>query len=284
MLWLKVTCLFIFRLSSRPLEDELFAVVSEPKRPVLESPISRQAANTSVTSKETYSRSDRVPAATSQAPVGSAADLFGRAEGWSDRVSHAVQEEPRSRKRKGMEVEIQMDELESIMSEDMDYFDEPPSGNQDQQAQLIMHSSTEQKRGLSTVEASSKRQRVHREENGASKRPQAGLEKESGSHKKHSQKSEQPIVSIKTEQVDPSEYKTAYHESSKPPEASSASKSENIEPFEDDEASFIEVRLSVCLPSFVHPVIQRQKCRVKLPQHTRLFHLSVVYSVIFQHY
>lgn len=245
-----------FLLSLRPLEDELFAVMSEPKRPVLESSISIQAPNTSVTSKETYSRSDRVPAATSQAPVGSAADLFvGRAGGLSDRVSHAAQEEPRSRKRKGMEAEIQMDELESIMSEDMDYFDEPSSGNQDHKAQLIMHSSTEQKQGLNTVEASSKRQRVHLEENGANKRPHVGLEKESGSHKKHSQKSEQHIVSIKTEQVHPSEYRTTYRESSKP-----ASTSENIEPFEDDDASFIEVRLSVCQP-FVHPVLQRKQIK-----------------------
>lgn len=269
--WLKVYSYpsLCFLLSSRPLEDELFTVMSEPKRPVLESSISIQAPHTSVTSKGTYSRSDRVPAATSQIPVGSADDLFvGRAEGQSDRVSHAVQEEPQSRKRKGMEADIQMDELESIMSEDMDYFDEPPSGNQGQQAQLLMHSSTEQKRGLNTVEASSKRQRIHLEGNGANKRPQAGLEKESGSYKKHSQKSEPHIVSIKTEQVHPSEYKTTYHESSKPPEVSSASTSENIETFEDDEASFIEVRLSLCQCSFVHPVIQRKKSRIKLPQHT----------------
>lgn len=206
--------------------------MSEPKRPVLESSLSVQAPNT--------------PAATSLTPMGSAADLFvGRSE--ADRVSHAVQEEPQSRKRKEMEAEIQIDELESIMSEDMDCFDE----------QSITHSFAEQKQSLNTAESSSKRQRVHLEEKGSNKRTQLGLERESGTHKGHSQKSEHHIVSVKTEQVHPFEYRTAYHESSKPPEASSASTSKNIDAFEDDEASFIEVRilLSVCQWSSVHSLI-----------------------------
>lgn len=222
-----------FILSSRPLEDEPFAIVSEPKRPVLESSISIQAPNTSVTSKETY----RVPAATSQAPLGSAADLFvGQSEAQSARVSHTVQVEPQSRKRKEMEAEIQMDELESIMSEDMDCFDELPS-DKGQQAQPITHSSTEKEQGLDNVEAlsASKRQRVHLKENGTNKRPQGVLEKESASLKNNGQKSEQHIVSIKTEHVHPLEYRTTYHESSKAPEVSSATTSKNIEPFKDDE-------------------------------------------------
>lgn len=225
-------------LSSRPLEDELFAVTSELKRPVLESSISMQAPNTSVTSKELYSCSDRVPAATSQTPLSSAADPFvGRPKAQSDSVSHAVQKEPQSRKRKEMVAEIQMDELESIMSEDMDGFEEQPSGNQ---SQLIKHSSTEQKQSLNTVESSSKRQRVHLEENGTSQRPHVGLQKESDSHKNRNQKSEHHIASIKKEQVDPFEYKTTY-ESSKPEVPARISK--DIEPFEDDDASFVEVRI-----------------------------------------
>lgn len=219
----------------RPLEDDPFAAMSEPKRPVRESSI------TSVQSKETYHHSDQVPAATSQTPLGSAADLFvGRSEDQSDRLSHAVQVEPRSRKRKEMEEEIQMDELESIMSLDMDCFDEEPSGNQGQQAQPIMHRSSEKKHGLNTVQASSKRQRVNLDENRTNERPQVELETESGSHRKHSQKSEQHIISIKTEQAHPLEDRTTYHESSKPLEVTTASSIENIEPFEDDDASFIE--------------------------------------------
>ncbi|KAM9353959.1 nibrin [Symphorus nematophorus] len=224
----------------RPLEDKHTAVMSEPKRPVLESSFSIQAPNTS---KETSSHSNRVPTATSQTPLGSADDLFvGRSEAQSDRVSHAVQEEPQSRKRKEMDAGIQLDELESIMSEDMDCFDEQPSVNQGQKPHPIVHTSTEKKQGLNAVEASSssKRQRVHLEENGTSKRPRVGLDKQSDSHKNHSQQSEQRTISIKTEQVDPSEYRTTSHESSKRPEVSSASTSKNTEPFEEDDASFIE--------------------------------------------
>nr|XP_046255698.1 nibrin isoform X2 [Scatophagus argus] len=211
----------------RPLEDALVAVMSKPKRPVLESSISVQAPNTS---------------ATSHTPLGSSADLFGgRLEAQSDRVSYAVPEVPQSRKRKDVEAETQRDELEFIMSEDMD-FDELPSDNQGQQAQPIMQTANKKKQGLSTAEASSasKRPRFFLEEKGTNKCPQEGQEKDSVSHKNVSQKSEQHIISIKTEQVHPSEYRTTYQESSKPPEASSASTSKNIEPFEDNDPSFIE--------------------------------------------
>ncbi|XP_042346349.1 nibrin [Plectropomus leopardus] len=227
----------------RPLEDELCAVTSEPKRPSLESSISSQAPNTSATSKETYSRAGRVTEAASQAAQGSAADLFGRSEAQSDRRSHAVQEEPRSRKRKEMEEEIQMDELESLMSEDMDFFEEPPSVNQRQKAQPLMcgsigQKSTEQKQSLNTEEAfsSSKRQRILVEENVKNQRPQVGLEKESASH--NNKIPDPHIVSIKTEQVDPLEYRKS--DQNKPPKVPSASTSENIQPFDDDEVSFIE--------------------------------------------
>lgn len=213
----------------RPLEDEFFTVMSEPKRPVLESYISKQALNTSVTSKETYSLTDKVPAATSQTTLVSEDNLFTG-------LSSTAQEKPQSRKRKEMEAEIEMEELESIMSEDMDCIDEQLSGNRGQQAGLIMQSSAEQKPGLTTLEASSlsKRQRVHREENGSNQRPKDGLEKD------QRQKPEQHVVSIKTEQVHPSQYRKTNQESSKLPPMSSASTSKNIQPFEDDEASYIE--------------------------------------------
>ncbi|XP_054477410.1 nibrin [Anoplopoma fimbria] len=249
----------------RPLEEELFSVMSEPKRPALESSISIQTPNTSSTSKETSSRSDRAPVAISKTSHGSAVDLFvGRSEAQSDRVSHAVQEEPRSRKRKEMEEEIQMDELESLMSEEMDFFDEQPSGNQGQQAQLSTLSSTEQTQSLNTVEAStsSKRQRVHLEENVKNQRPQVGLEKE----KKH--KSDQHVVTIKTGQVHPPEYKTTKNESSTRP---SASTSKDIEPFEDEGPSFIEdlelLQVDICQPkeetkTLLEPVSIKQEVQV----------------------
>uniref|UniRef100_A0A3Q3Q4A4 Nibrin n=1 Tax=Monopterus albus TaxID=43700 RepID=A0A3Q3Q4A4_MONAL len=174
---------------------------------------------------------NKVPAATSQTTLVSEDNLFTG-------LSSTAQEKPQSRKRKEMEAEIEMEELESIMSEDMDCIDEQLSGNRGQQAGLIMQSSAEQKPGLTTLEASSlsKRQRVHREENGSNQRPKDGLEKD------QRQKPEQHVVSIKTEQVHPSQYRKTNQESSKLPPMSSASTSKNIQPFEDDEASYIEVR------------------------------------------
>ncbi|KAI4810620.1 hypothetical protein KUCAC02_013558 [Chaenocephalus aceratus] len=233
----------------RPLEDELSAAMSEPKRPLLESPINIQAANTSSTSKETPSRSDRVPSATSQAPLGSAADLFGGGSGaQSERVSDTVQEEPRNRKRKEMEAEIQMDELEFLMSEDMDFFDEQPSGNQGQQAQPKVSSSTKQQ-GVNNVEASSssKRQRVQLEQNGNKQRPEVGLQQESSSIK--NQTTEQHVVSIKTAQIHPVEYTAPSHEFSKPPKASSAST--HLKPSDDSELFIEDIeprKADICQP------------------------------------
>lgn len=129
-----------------------------------------------------------------------------------------------------MEAEIQMDELESIMSEDMDCFDEPPS-DEGQQARPTKRSSAEKKRA--DVVPASKKQRVTLEENGTSKRPQGDLGKESASIKS-SHVTEEHIVSVKKEQVHPSEYG-----SSKPPEASWDA--DIMNPLEEDEASFVEV-------------------------------------------
>ncbi|KAM7383482.1 hypothetical protein PAMP_003128 [Pampus punctatissimus] len=226
----------------RPLEDELSTVMSEPKRPALESSFSMQAPDTSVTSKEKTSRSDRVPAAKSQTPLGSAADLFiGQPDAPSESVSHAAKGESLCRKRKEVEEEIQMDELEFIMSEDMDW-DEQPSGSQSPPSR--MHISTEQKQALIAVEASnsSKRQRVHREENRINnQRLLLGLEKESGTNKNQSRKTEQHVVPIKTEPLHPSENRTTNHESSKPPEVSSARKNQDLQPFEEDDSSSTEI-------------------------------------------
>lgn len=214
-----------FVLSSRPLEDEPSAVMSQPKRPVSEQFNSMQAPNTSATSKET----GRVAAAT---PSGSASGLYvGHSAAQAARASGTVQQEPWSRKRKEMEAEIRMDELESIMSEDMDCFDEPPS-DEGQQAQPTKQSSAE--KNLADIVPVSKKQRVTLEENGTSKRPQGGLGKETASVKS-SHIAEQHIVSVKTEQVHPSE-----HGSSKPPEASWDA--DHMNPLEKDEASFVEVR------------------------------------------
>ncbi|XP_068998908.1 nibrin isoform X1 [Embiotoca jacksoni] len=241
----------------RPLEDELSAVMSEPKRPVREASVTKQAPNIPATSKEISSLSFRGPAAVSQTALGSAADLFmGRSE--------AISEEQRSRKRKAMEEEIQVEELESIMSEDMDCFDEQLSSDRKSK----VHSSAKQKQDLDAEEtsSSSKRQRAG---NGVTKqRPQLGLKEEPSSHKNQSQQSELPVVSIKTEQVHPTQYMPTNHESSKPPEVSFASTSKTITPFEEDDASFIEVKTEV-LPTDIELLsmdICQPKEETKTPQ------------------
>lgn len=222
--------------------------MSEPKRTILASSV-----NTTGTSKEASSHSG--------------VDLFTER---SDRVFHAAREDPPSRKRKEMEAELQMEELMSIMSEDMDCFEEKPSHNKGQQAQLIVQSSAEEKQGLNTTEVSSlsKRQRVHKE-SGNNRSAGLSLENDSTSSKDQKLSSEQHIISIKKEQVHPSEYGTAMYQHSKPSEKSSASM---LQPFEDDDASFVEVSQIVFQVVFSYPNQNRPS--------THLF-LAVLYVVMF---
>lgn len=227
----------------RPLEDDLSPVMSEPKRPLLDSSARLQKPQSS---KEALSESDRVPAAASPE---SAADLF---VGLSDRVSHSIQEKQRSIKRKEMEADISIEELESIMSEDMDCFDEQPSVNEGHQS--IRLSSAKQKQNFNPVEASSasKRQRIHEEEregHEADKRSQSGLEKEPDSQLIHNRANDK--ICIKTEREDPSEHRSSHNETIKPlevPENRTASKSKEMQPFEDDEA-FKGLEKDVCQPT-----------------------------------
>uniref|UniRef100_A0A3Q1GTJ5 Nibrin n=1 Tax=Acanthochromis polyacanthus TaxID=80966 RepID=A0A3Q1GTJ5_9TELE len=206
----------------RPMEDEFSDVMSEPKRPVLEPSVTVHKPNAA---KEISSPSLRC---VSETPPESEADLFtGR------------REEPRKRNRKEMEEEIRMEELESIMSEDMDGFGEQLSDDQ-------THKSATQKQASTAVESSSKRQRVQREEeaaNGTSRhlKLQTGLEKKSSVHSNHSQRPEQQVVSVKTEPLHPTDHMTTNKESRS--EKPTASTSRNIKPVQDDDdddASFVE--------------------------------------------
>ncbi|KAM3614913.1 uncharacterized protein V6R79_020761 [Siganus canaliculatus] len=234
----------------RPLEDDLSDVMSEPKRPVLDSSISIQAPSTPVTSKKTQPSSERIPAVPS---LGSPDDLFGgQSETTSNRGSRAVQDELQSRKRKEVEAEIQLHELESIMSEDMDCFDEPPSHNWGQQTQPIRHSSADKRQGLNTMEAPSKRQRVQVEESATSKKPKVAPSRDEGFSENNGQKSDRHIISIKTERDDSTEYEATNQKTRKAPEAASATTNKNIDPFMEDEASFVEdlelLQADICHP------------------------------------
>ncbi|XP_071385351.1 nibrin [Centroberyx affinis] len=228
----------------RPLEDEPSAVMSEPKRAVPTSSSATCAPTSSLTSKQTPSLSDKLPTARAQSQLGSGADLFiGQSEALSDRVSHPAQQGPRGRKRKEMEAEIQMEELESIMSEDMDYLDEQTSDSQGQQAQRVEHRSAEQKKALNAEEPSStsKRKRGDPEENGkTNQKPCVGLEKDLASNRNQSLEIGEHSSSTKRQQLPPSENRTTNQMSSKPPaDGSSASKSQHLQPFKDEDVSYV---------------------------------------------
>lgn len=194
-----------------------------------------QPPNTSITFKE----AQRVPTATSAASQWSEVDLFvGHSEPQS-----GVQEEPLSRKRKEMEEEIQMDELESLMSEDV--FDEEPA-DKSHQPQPATLSSTERKQASQFVadSSASKRQRVHLEENGSSRTLQGCSTNDSASQKNNSKENRQHIVSIKTEPALSPESRPVHQEFNKAFRASSANTGQNIIPFEDnDDASLIQVKI-----------------------------------------
>ncbi|XP_049586792.1 nibrin [Syngnathus scovelli] len=127
----------------RPLDEEFSASMSEPKRFVKESDIS-QAGD--MASEDVPSRSDKAPTA----PMDSENNLFDTSAAVS---SHT------SRKRKEMEEEIDLDELESIMSQGMDCTDEPFSVSQSPIVQNQNSGWTSK-----NVEALSKKQRVARED------------------------------------------------------------------------------------------------------------------------
>ncbi|XP_013886736.1 nibrin [Austrofundulus limnaeus] len=140
----------------RPLEEDVSGVMSEPKRPAPEPFVTTRGSDSSL-SKEKPLVALRDPPAVSETPLVSAADLF------VDR-SEAGSEEPQSGKRK-QEEEIEMEELESIMSMDLDGFDDELPSHQ--QEQLKVHTLTGQNQGA--AEPLNKRQRTEQRENGPSR-------------------------------------------------------------------------------------------------------------------
>lgn len=163
------------------------------------------------------------PTHRSQGQHSSGAHLFpGQTEALSEGFSNPAQQGLQSRKRKEMEEEtkgggaseIEMDELESIMSEDMDESDEPMSASQGQRLKLTEQSSTNQgqrsqltdksstnKQLLETVEltSASKKQRVYPVEPIAANH-RSGLESEERSSASRRQRAE-PVAEVKGEEV-----------------------------------------------------------------------------------
>lgn len=140
------------------------------------------------------------------------------------------EEEPRSRKRKEMDERIDMDELESLMSED--FFDPAPA--EEGQPVQAEFSVKEKKQAPAFVgeSSASKKQRVHLEDGG----------KDWARPTNSSRGDKQPPVPIKTEPVRSPESPAVHRESSKPPRVQTADSRPNILPFQDnDDASVIEV-------------------------------------------
>ncbi|XP_034030703.1 nibrin [Thalassophryne amazonica] len=210
----------------RSLEDELAAVTSEPKRGLLASSIAKQSTKSSATFDEAPSQPSTVPATTSQNPLGSGADLFMRK---SDSVS---KEESRGKKRKQVEAEITMKELESIMSEDMDCFDEQMPDSQ--HVNTPAHGSTNQTRTLNTEDSTSvsKRQRVFLQENVKTNQKSSGdLEENANSSTHHSHKFE----------ARPTDQKVPNHESRKAlDDVPAANTHQEMQICKEDEAPFIK--------------------------------------------
>ncbi|KAF7669724.1 hypothetical protein LDENG_00146990 [Lucifuga dentata] len=236
----------------RPLEEELSALMSEPKRAAL---------------------AETAPATRTQSPLVSGADLFMvRSETLSDRTSHTAQEELQGRKRKEMEAEIEMEELESIMSEDMDCFDEHISASQTQQAQIKDWKSAGQKQALNTAEPSSsnKRQRLHSEDNGRPNlKPQGDQEKVSGSTSNKCKNTEEQMSSFKSQQLQATENRTTNQMSSKLRVEMSSNKNHTSQPFKEEEISFIEdskiLKGEICQPKTeipLKPITVKQEPRV----------------------
>ncbi|XP_077431441.1 nibrin isoform X2 [Vanacampus margaritifer] len=127
----------------RPLDEEFSTVMSEPKRPVLESDVTSQAAQSSLALEEAT-------------PVESGNNQIVRPAAGS---SHT------SRKRKELDEEMDLVELESIMSEEMDCMDESFSVSESPQAR-----NNRSERTSKNVETLRKKQRVAREDGDAGSR------------------------------------------------------------------------------------------------------------------
>ncbi|XP_028327152.1 nibrin [Gouania willdenowi] len=213
----------------RPLDDELSAVTSEPKRPTLGS-INAEASKTSTTSN-----------------LGSASDLFAQ-------PAEPPTAANTSRKRKVMEEDIHMEELESIMSEDMDCFEVQLSGNRSKEEEPSAQSPFKQNQ-VNTEESSNKKQRVHQEGSGGNKQ-QLQVHLKTGPEKRPKQQSEPNPVHIKMEQTHPTDHVTVPINNGKKPSQASVN---TIQFEDDDDASFVEAL----------EVVQADKNQAKEETHTQ---------------
>lgn len=155
----------------RPREDQSSPVESQSKRTVPPSSGTTTTRAQVHTPKKvqphtrTTTTSNALPSAWTPSQPGTGADLFpGESEAQSDRVGPPAQLGPQGRKRRGLEkgepkgcaiAEVDMQELESIMSEEMDDSDEPFSVSQGHTSHEGERNGSREKKSLETGEQDS---------------------------------------------------------------------------------------------------------------------------------
>lgn len=199
----------------RQLEDDISAEMSQPKRPA-----------TSVNSQPPKNDKETGPAEASQSSQG-APDAQNKAQG---------------QKRKEMDEEIELEELESLMSEDIDCFDEPPLRSQSQSKM----NDSDQQTAVCKTETSSKRRRLQaaQDEGKGRKSQQFDLEKPSTSGNSSGVKIKEQNVSVNIDTFQHSENTTdngrPSNSPAKPPVKPSTEKKPNKMPFDDGGNDYVE--------------------------------------------
>lgn len=236
----------------RQLEDECSIEMSQPKRAAT-STLSQPPK----TDEESRSEKGRTDASQSSR---SAADGLNKSRG---------------HKRKEMEEEIKPDELEFLMSEDMDSFDEPPLRNQSQQK--VTNLGPQMATGK--TDSSSKRQRLQ-EEPLSRKSQQFDLEKPSTSGNTHGVKIKEQNVSFLIDTFQNSENTTdnkRLNMSQAKQIVKPATKEENKVSFSDKGIDFVEdlelleaVASVPAKPSTVKLEVKESKLEDSLPKNLLL--------------
>lgn len=210
---------FFQPIKKRQLEDDISPETSQPKR-------CATSINSQPPKNDKETHSERGPTEASQSSRG-APDTQNKAQG---------------QKRKEMEEEIELDELESLMSEDMDCFDEPLSRSQSQ-AKLNV---SDQQTTVCKTETSSKRRRLQAEQDEGNRRKnqQFDLEKPSTSGNSSGVKIKEQNVSVNIDTFRHSENKTENGRPSNPqvkaPVKLSAEKKQNKVPDDDRGSDYVE--------------------------------------------
>lgn len=207
----------------RELEDDFCAEMSQPKRPARNAFLNSQPPK-----KDKETCSEKGLSEASKSSLG-ASDAQNKEQG---------------KKRKELEEQIELDELESLMSEDMDCFDEPPSRSQSQTKVTDL----DPQFAPGEIETPSKRRRLQPEpDKGNGRKTQRfDLEKPSTSGNSTGVKIKDQNVSVNIDSFKPSELQNRANNrepsnpAAKPHVKPSAEKKQNNVPFDDGTNDYVE--------------------------------------------